>query len=287
MENAWQDFFPKFESGEDWQESLNNYTQKLRHQVEYTEKLRHQVEELLMGTLKNSQDPAELWQIYIQEMQKFNQLWVDGLGASIESLGKPEKMSASQPWIELNNLYWNLMYEKTLGSLTQIPLWGQSRSFNQKLMKAFDAWEKLYPTSINYQIVLTEIQLQSFEELMQEMISLAETGEKVKDWQQFQQLWCRTADKVFEKAFCSEDNLKVRGKFLNAMNQHKLCQQELMEVWMKMMNMPIRSEVDEVHKSIYELRKEVKNLKKTLAKYEAQAQTISQDSEEIPTQTSD
>ena len=43
-------------------------------------------------------------------------------------------------------------------------------------------------------------------------------------------------------------------------------------MWMKMMNMPLRSEVDEVHKNIYELRKEVKALKKALAKYEAEEQ---------------
>jgi archaellum component FlaC len=36
---------------------------------------------------------------------------------------------------------------------------------------------------------------------------------------------------------------------------------------MKMMNLPIRSEVDEIHKNIYELRKEVKSLKKKLAQY--------------------
>lgn len=273
MENAWQDLFPKFESGEDWQQSLNNYTQKLRNQVE----------EFSMGTLKNSQDTAELWQIYVKEMQTFNQLWVNALGSSTELLSKAAVTRTSKPWIELNNLYWNLAYEKTLGSLTQIPLLGPNRSFNNKLMRAFDAWAKLYPTSINYQMVLAEIQMQSFEELMRELISLAEKGETVKDWQQFPQLWSRTADKVFEKAFCSEDNLKVRGRFLNAINNYKLCQQELMEVWMKMMNMPIRSEVDEVHKSIYELRKEVKSLKKTLAKYEAQEQATPLDLEEPPT----
>ena len=106
---------------------------------------------------------------------------------------------------------------------------------------------------------------------MRELISLAEKGEKVKDWRQFQQLWGRVADQVFEKAFCDEENLKVRGRFLNALNTYRLYQQDLMEVWMKMMNLPSRGEIDEVHKTVYELRKEVKQLKKALAKYESQA----------------
>jgi hypothetical protein len=117
--------------------------------------------------------------------------------------------------------------------------------------------------------------VQSFEELMRELISLAEKGEPVKDWRKFQQLWGQVADGVFEKAFCQEENLKVRGRFVNSLNAYRLHQQGLMEVWMKAMDMPLRSEVDEVHKTIYELRKEVKNLKKSLARYEAQAQVQS------------
>jgi class III poly(R)-hydroxyalkanoic acid synthase PhaE subunit len=107
---------------------------------------------------------------------------------------------------------------------------------------------------------------------MIELITLAEKGEKVRDWRQFQDIWSRVADDVFEKEFCEENNLKIRGNFLNALNTYRLYQQELTELWLKMMNMPARSEIDEMHKSIYELRKEVKALKKALAKYESSTQ---------------
>ncbi|MFQ4141030.1 class III poly(R)-hydroxyalkanoic acid synthase subunit PhaE [Chlorogloeopsis sp. ULAP02] len=261
--HTWQDLFPKVESGEDWQHSLKNYTEQLRAQVE----------DYSQGTLKVNQNAAELWQLYLKETQKFSQLWANALGATVDPLSQATVTGTSQPWIELNNLYWNLLYEQSFGSLMQIPLLGPSREINGKLLRSFNGWTTLYRASVDYQILLAEIQAQSFEELMRELISLAEKGEKVKDWRQFQELWGRIADDVFEKAFCFEDNLKVRGRFLNALNNYRLDQQELMEVWMKMMNLPLRSEVDEVHKSIYELRKEVKNLKKALAKYEAQAQT--------------
>jgi class III poly(R)-hydroxyalkanoic acid synthase PhaE subunit len=253
--DTWQDLFPKVEAGDDWQAALNQYSQKLREQTE-----------ALSRTFKTSLDSAELWQIYMQEMQKFSQLWMNALGASIEPLSQTATSSASKPWIELNNLYWNLLYEKTPGNLAHMPLLGPSRDFNHKLIQASEAWAKLYPASLDYQMLLAEIQIKSFEVLMPELVSRAENGETVKDWQQFQQLWGCTVDQVFEQAFCSEENLKVRGKFLNAMNHYKLHQQELMELWMKSLNMPLRSEIDEVHKSIYELRKELKALKKTLSK---------------------
>jgi polyhydroxyalkanoate synthesis regulator phasin len=44
----------------------------------------------------------------------------------------------------------------------------------------------------------------------------------------------------------------------------RLYQQQLMEVFLKMYDLPTRSEVDEIHRSIYEMRKEIKSLKKAL-----------------------
>lgn len=238
MENPWQDFFLKFALEEDWQQSLSNYTQKLGKQVEA----------FWVGTLENSQQMAQLWLKLLEVSVNF---WSESPQGST--------------LIQLNDLYWNLAYEKTLGSLTNVPLLGISRGFNSQSLQVMDAWAKLYPTAVNYQIILLEIQTQSFRELLQELNSLAAKGEAVRDWEHLQQLWSFTADRVFEQAFCSEDNLRVRGKFLNAINNYKFCQQEFMELWMKMMNLPIRSEVDEIHKNIYELRKEVKSLKKKLA----------------------
>ncbi len=256
--NAWTEIFPKVEAGENWQQSLNKYTDQMRKQLD----------DFFTGTLKVSQDAGQLWQLYLQETQKLNQLWSSALTSTLSPMSKTVT-GGSESWIELNNLYWNLLYEETFGSLMQSPILGPTRELNGKMLRAFDAWTNLYRATTDFQVVLANIQVRSFEALMRELVSMAEKGEKVEDWRQFQQIWGRVADEVFAEAFCSEDNLRVRGKFLNALNTYRLYQNELMDLWMKMMNIPSRSEVDEMHKNVYELRKEVKTLKKALAKYEA------------------
>jgi hypothetical protein len=62
----------------------------------------------------------------------------------------------------------------------------------------------------------------------------------------------------------SNEALRVRGQFLNAMNRYKLRQQEVMELYLTAMSLPTRGEVDDIHHTLYELRKEVKRLKKAL-----------------------
>ena len=99
---------------------------------------------------------------------------------------------------------------------------------------------------------------------MEDLLAQAKDGKPVKTWKEFQQRWAISADQVFEEAFCEEKNLKVRGKFINALNRYRIQQQGILEEWLKTFNLPTRSEVDEIHQTIYQLRKEVKSLKKSL-----------------------
>jgi class III poly(R)-hydroxyalkanoic acid synthase PhaE subunit len=166
--------------------------------------------------------------------------------------------------IELSNLYWN-MYEKTFGSILQSPNFGYAREFNNKLLKSFDAWINFSKASFDYQIVLLNVWLKASEELMWELASSQEKGETLQNWQQFLQVWSSIFDRVFAQTFRSEDALEVQGNFLNSAMTYRLYQQQLIEVFLKMYDLPTRSEVDEIHRSIYELRKEIKSLKKGLS----------------------
>lgn len=251
--NAWKDIFPKVESGDDWQNIL----------PKYTEQMKEEITKFSSSFLKSNDNISELWQIYLQQIQKFNKLWLAPLNLSNGTINNA-LAGKSSALIELNNFYWNLLYEESFGSLMQSPLLGPTRELNGKLLAGFEAWKDLYKASINYQLILAEVQVKSFEALMRELVARAENGKQVKDWKEFQTVWSQVADKVFEDTFCQEDNLKIRGKFLNALNIYRIKQQEIMELSFDMMNIPTRKEIDEVHKTIYELRKEVKQLKKQL-----------------------
>jgi len=215
------------------------------------------------AAVKATQNQAELWQIYLNGLQKLTQLWAESLQQSLER-GTELVGSYAGVLIELSNLYWN-MYEKTFGSVLQSPNLGYAREFNNKLLKSFDAGLKFSKANFDYQILLLDVWLKASEELMRELASSEEKGETVEDWQQLLQVCSSVFDGVFLQRFRAEDALEVRGNLLNSATSYRLYQQQLMEVFLKMYNLPTRSEVDEIHHSIYELRKEVKGLKKALA----------------------
>jgi len=191
------------------------------------------------------------------------ELWAEPLRLSLEmasrvGLGYVSALS------ELTNLYWDI-YEKTFGSVLQSPSLGYTREFNNKLLKSFETGINFSKASFDYQIVLLDVCLKALEELTRELASSEAKGKTVQNWQQFLQVWSSIFDRVFAQTFRSQDALEVQGNFLNSAMTYRLYQQQLMEVFLKMYDLPTRSEVDEIHHGIYELRKEVKSLKKALA----------------------
>ncbi|WP_250121753.1 class III poly(R)-hydroxyalkanoic acid synthase subunit PhaE [Chroococcidiopsis sp. CCMEE 29] len=209
------------------------------------------------------QNQVELWQLYVKGLQKLSQLWAKPLQQSLE-IASRSALGDRSAAMELTNLYWDI-YENTFGSFLLSPSLGYTREFNHKLLKAFDTWINFYKASFDYQLVLLDIWVRAFEELMRELASSEEKDETVQNWRQFLQVWSSVFDQVFAQTFRSKHTLEIRGKFLKSAMTYRLHQQQLMEVFLKMNDLPVRSEVDEIHRSIYELRKEVKSLKKALA----------------------
>ncbi len=208
------------------------------------------------------QNQVELCQIYVKGLQKLGQLWAEPLWQSLE-IASRSALGDHSALMELTHLYQDI-YEKTLGSFLLSPSLGYTREFNNKWLLGFDTWINFYKASFDYQLVLLDVWARAFDELMRELASSEEKGKTVQNWRQFLQVWSSLFDRVFAQTFRSQDTLQIRGKFLNAAMTYRLHQQQLIEVFLKMNDLPTRSEVDEIHRNIYELRKEIKSLNKTL-----------------------
>lgn len=205
---------------------------------------------------------VELWLLYVKGLQKLAQLWAELLPQSLD-MSRMESGDDSMLF-EPINFYWNI-YEKTVGSFLQSPTLGYTREFNHKLLGGFDSWINFYKASFDYQLVLLNVWAKAFDELMRELAASEGKSRTIQNWRQFLQVWSTLFDRVFAETFRSQDTVEIQGKFLNAALTYRLHQQQLMEVFLKMNDLPTRSEIDEVHRSIYQLRKEIKSLKKAVA----------------------
>jgi class III poly(R)-hydroxyalkanoic acid synthase PhaE subunit len=249
---AWQAMAPKVEAGEDWQSTLADYSNQWFQQLI----------EGSTGTVSASKDINALWRFYIEEWQKLLQSWQHNWGQTPWQFSQAILGSGTQLG-ELSRLHWDA-YERSFGRMTETPLMGSNRELSAKLINGFDTWVEFRKTSTAYHLVLAKTSAQAFEEVMKELVALSERGEKVDSVRQLMNLWMDTIDHTFSKLYKSEEYLDVQRELSTAVMKYRLQEQEITEIVLKALNLPTRSELDDAYRSLYELRKEVKAIKKAL-----------------------
>ena len=244
---AWGVLAPQLNSS-NWPQVLENYTREVQEQF---------LDAATSG-VQGTQNVMELWQTYLEEGQKFAQLWSDPFKMMPEGATQTKGSL-----IGFNNLFWDA-FEGTVGRYASSPMLGYTREYNQKLLRSFDAWVDVQRANAEYSTHVALISSRAFNEILGEMVSLAQSGETITSFQALVQRWIGVADRVFVEEFRSPEYIRAQGKLLSAGMAYRQREEALQEAFLESRGLPTRTEVDETHKDIYELRKELRALKRQL-----------------------
>lgn len=258
---AWETTAPKIKSGDEWQEAFFNTIEQLRKSWLG----------LPAQTVAITEDMDALWKLYLDQWRAFGQPWENVLNKSPALLGRAAS-GESAAMFELSSAYQEA-YQQTIGRLAGSPNLGMTREFTSRMQEGFDAFVAWNLASVEYQAVISEIWDATFKQFGEELVIMAEKGEKVESVRDLVMLWTRGGEQTFLGAFQSERYTLAQGKLLNATMQYRICQRRIIEKYLEMFDLPTRSEVDEAHRRIYELSKEVKTLKKKVSTLESKGET--------------
>jgi hypothetical protein len=88
----------------------------------------------------------------------------------------------------------------------------------------------------------------------------AEKGEKLDSWRDALALWVETANTVLLETQRTDAYLESQRELVSASTELRLAQQKVAEFYSEMFAVPTRTEIDDVHKALTELRREVRAL---------------------------
>jgi class III poly(R)-hydroxyalkanoic acid synthase PhaE subunit len=249
---AWQAMAPKVEAGENWQAILADYSNQWFKQLAGDPG----------GLAHAGEDLNSLWRLYMEQWQKLLQSWQKYWGQTPWQFSQAILGNGTQ-LDELNRLHWDV-YERSFGRITETPLMGFNRELMAKIIHSFDTWVEFRQASTDYHILLAKTWIQAFEQVMTELVAFSENGKQIDSIRELMNLWMDTVDHTFSKLYKAEEYLEVQQKLVSAGMRYRLKEQEITEIILKTFNLPTRSELDDAYRSLYELRKEVKVLKKAL-----------------------
>ena len=159
---------------------------------------------------------------------------------------------------------WMKNYQSTFGKLTQIPAVGPIREKQEKMMKSFPLYANLYTawieSNINFQNVFMEAMRRTYEKTINDTKGDKE-GTSPEKYKEFYKTWIDTYSETFKEFMKSGHFLSDMNKIMSHfMDFQKYNREMIEENFLKPSNLPTKTEIDEINKELYSLKKMIKDL---------------------------
>jgi class III poly(R)-hydroxyalkanoic acid synthase PhaE subunit len=239
----WGSLLPVLQAGGDWHPVL-------REQMNW---VRTQTLQAATQGLRTAGSYQQLWTAFLEDSQLFGKPWL------AEQEAHPNG----------GDLAWEA-YQKTFGELVTLPATLWTRELDDGLRLAFAAWIELQQALYDYNAILSETWCAAFEQFMRDLIRLLESGEMLESVRDLLNRWSAVADNSFKLSFVTDGYIRAQARLTQTTAEYRKCQQQVNERVMHMFDLPTRTEIDEAHRRIHELRKEMRALKREVAALKAQ-----------------
>jgi polyhydroxyalkanoate synthase subunit PhaE len=137
-------------------------------------------------------------------------------------------------------------------------LWDVERKF----LSVFNAWVALRRRSLEHNTVMLEAWMRAAGAFAKRLNEMADASQSIESPRTLLTLWVETANDVMLETQRSEPFLNTQREVLTASTDLRLAQQEVAAFYSEMFGYPTRAELDDVHKTVTELRRELRALKR-------------------------
>ena len=132
-------------------------------------------------------------------------------------------------------------------------LWGVER----KYAKVFQAWLALRRQSLEHTTIVLEAWLRAANKITEQLATPPADGRRPTAKEVLAR-WTETANRVLLEMQHSERFLQSQANLLKASTDLRFAQQELTEYYGEMFGFPTRRELDDVHRAVTELKRELR-----------------------------
>lgn len=185
----------------------------------------------------------------------------------LEFAGRVGKTTESYPFEDIDeNIFraWSEIYEKEFRQFFKIPQLGLTRSYQEKMNLCADQYNRFQSTMAEYLRFLSLPLARSYAEMQEKVGEMSESGELPEDPKVLYQLWIKTLEGQYMTLYQSAEYSEMLGKTLLNLSELSRARRALMEDMLSVLPIPRQTEIDDMAKDIYELKRGLRELKKQL-----------------------
>ncbi len=167
-------------------------------------------------------------------------------------------MSNPNSWLKYSGDNFDVSAHK----LSEGPLFSGISDIDHRLSQASDSWLELFDESKKYHAVVFAKWTQAYSKFLDKINSLDKDQLAALSPRKLIDMWTELANQELLELHRSEEFLNAQRSVIRASMQYRLHEKNVAEVICEAMHIPTREEVDDLHKTVTELRRELRQTKK-------------------------
>jgi class III poly(R)-hydroxyalkanoic acid synthase PhaE subunit len=161
---------------------------------------------------------------------------------------------------------WADLYEREAANQFHMPPMGITREHQERTNRMMEAFTRVQSAMTQF-LYLTSLPMEKSLGGMWEELSTIVKGEMpAEEFKALYRKWVGILEEKYMALQKSKEYIEVMNKAIDAFAVFKSAKSQWMENYLKMMDVPTQREMDDVYRDLYNLKKEVKELRKALEK---------------------
>lgn len=205
---------------------------------------------------------AKLLELSTGSAERFSKPWADAAGANI---GAFPQIAEGHPEAFLK-IFHSLFkaFDSTAGRAFHVPPVGKDREKVELLLRGFDDLSVYVAKYTEYQHMMYTTGLVALEKVLARLAEKVQSGEEIKQFDEFFDIWIDVSEQAYFQLFHTEGFARLQAELLNAGLNVRKHHFKIMEMQLYDLPVVLRSEMDDLYKTVYDLKKKVKKLEKQL-----------------------
>jgi class III poly(R)-hydroxyalkanoic acid synthase PhaE subunit len=216
------------------------------------------METLFKGTGELPAILLKMAQTGFNSFTNFQKKWFDSAG----KVGEPAKAYKFAGLDEDVFKTWTELYEKEFRKFLNIPQLGLTRSYQEKMIRSVDKFNIFQATIGKFLRILSLPMEKSFQVMQEKLTGLADEGELSEDPKTYYQMWIKILEEQYMILFISPEYIQALYKTVDSLSEFSAAKKEILQDFLHTLPVPTQTEMDELYKEIYILKKRVRELER-------------------------
>ncbi len=160
---------------------------------------------------------------------------------------------------------WTEIYEQDFKNLLSLAQMGLTRFPTDRLNRVMDKFGQYQTAMAEFMYMLYLPLKKSLRDMQENLEDLGRQGQLSEDFKDYYRMWLKVLEGHYMTLFKSREYSRTLSATLGAMEDFTLAKRELLANALRALPIPTYRDMDELYREIYLLKKQVKELSRTLA----------------------